>query len=287
MFKVLRNGLLRYMLDTCPKPNVTRVQSATQWTASVHTLHMSKPKRPRRKGPLPSQSLNPRKKLWVWKARLRCWKRMAIKAWPKGDRKALCHRFSNAQSGFKELEAERHWGEVAQGYPKYRFWGLFCQKNNQHWSIPDCQVRDTRWQRMGALKMFKLFGSAESTSKATPSKASLKSRWMMQRWKGEACWKRMGPPKHWLMLHLPQVKMMLSLAMKRPSPKRTRKKTSRAARRGKHQGRHQEGAPSQRPLECLVLSLAMRRPSPKKSRKRTSRGSRLRKHQGRHQEGAL
>jgi len=49
-----------------------------------------------------------------WKARLRCWKRMAIKAWPKGDRKALCHRFSNARSGFKELEAERHWGEVAQ-----------------------------------------------------------------------------------------------------------------------------------------------------------------------------
>ena len=26
-----------------PKPNVTRVQSATQWTASVHTLHMPKP----------------------------------------------------------------------------------------------------------------------------------------------------------------------------------------------------------------------------------------------------
>ena len=25
------------------KPNVTRVQSATQWTASVHTSHMSKP----------------------------------------------------------------------------------------------------------------------------------------------------------------------------------------------------------------------------------------------------
>ena len=49
-----------------------------------------------------------------WKARLRCWKRMAIKAWPKGDRKALCHRFSNARSGFKELEAARHWGEVAQ-----------------------------------------------------------------------------------------------------------------------------------------------------------------------------
>ena len=26
-----------------PKPNVTRVQSATQWTASIHTLHMPKP----------------------------------------------------------------------------------------------------------------------------------------------------------------------------------------------------------------------------------------------------
>ena len=26
-----------------PKPNVTRVQSATQWTASVHSLHMPKP----------------------------------------------------------------------------------------------------------------------------------------------------------------------------------------------------------------------------------------------------
>ena len=25
------------------KPNVTRVQSATEWPASVHTLHMSKP----------------------------------------------------------------------------------------------------------------------------------------------------------------------------------------------------------------------------------------------------
>ena len=25
------------------KPNVTRVQSATEWTASVHTLHMSQP----------------------------------------------------------------------------------------------------------------------------------------------------------------------------------------------------------------------------------------------------
>ena len=26
-----------------PKPNVTRVQSATEWTASVHNLHMPKP----------------------------------------------------------------------------------------------------------------------------------------------------------------------------------------------------------------------------------------------------
>ena len=26
-----------------PKPNVTRVQSATEWTASVHSAHMSKP----------------------------------------------------------------------------------------------------------------------------------------------------------------------------------------------------------------------------------------------------
>ena len=62
---VTPNGLLRYLLYTCPnlmyvvfkvqewtalvhtlqmsKPNVTRVQSATEWTASVHTLHMSKP----------------------------------------------------------------------------------------------------------------------------------------------------------------------------------------------------------------------------------------------------
>ena len=40
----LRNGLLRYMhythVQTCD--NVL-VQSAMQWTASVHTLHMSKP----------------------------------------------------------------------------------------------------------------------------------------------------------------------------------------------------------------------------------------------------
>ena len=91
VFKVRRNGLLRYILYTCPNlwcnscskcsgmdcfgtyfytcPNlwcnscskcdgmdcfgtyfthvqtcdVTRVQSATEWTASVHTLHMSKP----------------------------------------------------------------------------------------------------------------------------------------------------------------------------------------------------------------------------------------------------
>ena len=40
MFKVLRNGLLRYILYTCPNLNVTRVQSATQWTASIHTLHV-------------------------------------------------------------------------------------------------------------------------------------------------------------------------------------------------------------------------------------------------------
>ena len=46
---------------------------------------------------------------------------MAIGAWPKGDRKALCHRFSNARSGFKELEAERHWGEVAQVIQSIRF----------------------------------------------------------------------------------------------------------------------------------------------------------------------
>ena len=38
VFKVLRNGLLRYILYTCQ--TYVRVQSATQWTASVHTLHM-------------------------------------------------------------------------------------------------------------------------------------------------------------------------------------------------------------------------------------------------------
>ena len=67
VFKVLRNGLLRYILYRCPSlwqrscskcyamgcfgtyftdaqtcDNV-RVQSATQWTASVHTLQMPKP----------------------------------------------------------------------------------------------------------------------------------------------------------------------------------------------------------------------------------------------------
>ena len=67
VFKVLRTGLLRYILYTCPDLwwrscskcygthcfgtyfahvqtcDDVRVQSATQWTASVHTLHMSKP----------------------------------------------------------------------------------------------------------------------------------------------------------------------------------------------------------------------------------------------------
>ena len=67
VFRVLRNGLLRYILYTCPNLwcnpwskcygmdcfgtyfthvqtcDVTHVQSATEWTASVHTLHMSKP----------------------------------------------------------------------------------------------------------------------------------------------------------------------------------------------------------------------------------------------------
>ena len=39
VFKVLRKGLLRYILYTCP--TCDRVQSATQWTPSVHNLHMS------------------------------------------------------------------------------------------------------------------------------------------------------------------------------------------------------------------------------------------------------
>ena len=38
VFKVLRNGLLRYILDTFVQTcDNVRVQSATQWTASVHT----------------------------------------------------------------------------------------------------------------------------------------------------------------------------------------------------------------------------------------------------------
>ena len=41
VFKVLRNGLLRYIyfthVQTCDN---VRVQSATQWTASVHTTHV-------------------------------------------------------------------------------------------------------------------------------------------------------------------------------------------------------------------------------------------------------
>ena len=65
--KVLRSGLLRHILHTCPNLwcdscskcygmdcfgtyfthvqtcDVTHVQSATEWTASVHTSHMSKP----------------------------------------------------------------------------------------------------------------------------------------------------------------------------------------------------------------------------------------------------
>ena len=40
-FTLLRKGLLRYIVYTCPQLNVTRVQSATEGTASVHTLHMS------------------------------------------------------------------------------------------------------------------------------------------------------------------------------------------------------------------------------------------------------
>ena len=66
VLKVLRGGLLRYILHTCPKLwcnpcskcygvdcfgtyfthaqscDVTRVQSATEWTASVHPSHTSK-----------------------------------------------------------------------------------------------------------------------------------------------------------------------------------------------------------------------------------------------------
>ena len=43
LFKVLRNALPRYILYTCPNRYSVRVQSAMQCTASVHTLHMSKP----------------------------------------------------------------------------------------------------------------------------------------------------------------------------------------------------------------------------------------------------
>ena len=67
VFKVLQKGLLRYILHTCPNLwwrscfkcysmdcfstyfthvqtcDNARVQSATEWTASVHTSHMSKP----------------------------------------------------------------------------------------------------------------------------------------------------------------------------------------------------------------------------------------------------
>ncbi len=67
VLQVLRNGLLRYILYTCPNLwlrscskcyamdcsgtcfthvqtcDYVRVPSATQWTASVHTLYMSKP----------------------------------------------------------------------------------------------------------------------------------------------------------------------------------------------------------------------------------------------------
>ena len=38
----IRNGLHRYILHTCPKLWCNRVESATEWTASVHTSHMSK-----------------------------------------------------------------------------------------------------------------------------------------------------------------------------------------------------------------------------------------------------
>ena len=42
VFKVLRNGLLWYISHAQTCDNV-RVQSATEWTASEHTLHMPKP----------------------------------------------------------------------------------------------------------------------------------------------------------------------------------------------------------------------------------------------------
>ena len=43
VFKVLRNGLLRYIFYTCPNLWCNRVQSATEWTAAVDTLHMPNP----------------------------------------------------------------------------------------------------------------------------------------------------------------------------------------------------------------------------------------------------
>ena len=44
VFIVLRNGLLRYILYTCPKvwkPSCSKC-SSTEWAASVHTLHIPK-----------------------------------------------------------------------------------------------------------------------------------------------------------------------------------------------------------------------------------------------------
>ena len=43
VFKVLRNGLLPYILTHAQTCDYVRVQSATQWTGSVHTRHMPKP----------------------------------------------------------------------------------------------------------------------------------------------------------------------------------------------------------------------------------------------------
>ena len=54
---------------------------------------------------------------------------MKIKAWPKGDRKALCHRFSNARAGLKDREAEGQWGEVAPVIHSIGF-GSFCDRRH-------------------------------------------------------------------------------------------------------------------------------------------------------------
>ena len=54
---------------------------------------------------------------------------MKSKAWPKGDRKALCHRFSNARAGLKDREAERQWDEVAQVIHSIGF-GSFCDRRH-------------------------------------------------------------------------------------------------------------------------------------------------------------